>query len=177
MHHSPTPGSHATTSSSLAAITIFITDILPVYPDLKDFAPQLKIFYNKQLYAGTWRGIDHHGTARELIRMDLQHLPYKVREYVKLNPSQKHFSVQDDSVFFAPGAIYPILPLWVDESEECEDVFDVGNLGAYSNELEDGRVVGRVRHVGVGEKEVEFTVEALLVKKKGKAPTRGREEL
>lgn len=32
-----------------------------LYPDLKDNAPQLKIFYNKQLYAGSWGGIDVHG--------------------------------------------------------------------------------------------------------------------
>jgi hypothetical protein len=151
----------------------------PVYPDLKDFAPELKVFYNKQHYAGSWSGIDLHGTARDLMRMDLSSLPYKVRDWLKRNPSQKHFSVQEDSVFFAPGAIYPILPLWVDEPEEgeleCETAFD--ELDRYSAELGDGRVVGRVVQRESGKNEVEFTVEAVLVKKKGRAPTRGREEL
>jgi hypothetical protein len=150
----------------------------PVYPDLKDFAPQLKVFYNKQLYAGSWDGIDVHGGARELMRMDLSAMPYKVREWMKRETKQKHYSVQDDNVFFAPGAIYPILPLWVDDADEaeleCEDVFD--DLENYANEPKDGAVVGKVTHSEAGKGEVQFTVEALLVKKKGKAPTR-KEEL
>jgi hypothetical protein len=102
-------------------------------------------------------------------------LPYKVREWLKANPKQKHFSVQDDNVFFAPGAIYPILPLWVDEPEDergCEDVFDVSALGDYSVDVGDGKVVGKVQHTNEGEKEVRFTVEAMVLKGKGKAPTR-----
>jgi hypothetical protein len=142
-----------------------------VYPDLKDFAPDLKIFYNKQLYAGSWSGVDTHGTARELIQMDLHSVPYKVREWLKANPKQKHFSVQGDNMFFAPGAIYPILPLWVDEPDDldCEGVFD--ELDVYSADVGDGKVVGKVAHSASG-KEVEFTVEAMVLKKKGKAPTR-----
>jgi hypothetical protein len=108
------------------------------------------------------------------MQMDLHSIPYKVREWLKLNPKQKHFSVQGDSVFFAPGAIYPILPLWVDEPDaeglECEGVFD--ELDDYGVEVGDGRVVGKVVHSDKGEKEVEFTVEAMVLKKKGKAPTR-----
>lgn len=97
-----------------------------LYPDLKEQAPELKVFYNKQLYAGSWGGIDVHGVGRELIKMHMSEVPYKVREWIKLNPKQKHFSVQDDLVFFAPGAIYPILPLWVDDADEglaCEGTF------------------------------------------------------
>ncbi|KAI4936320.1 hypothetical protein J4E85_001649 [Alternaria conjuncta] len=48
-----------------------------LYPDLKDAAPQLKVFYNKQLYAGSWGGIDVHGTGRELIQMNMADMPYK----------------------------------------------------------------------------------------------------
>jgi len=111
------------------------------------------------------------------MRMDLASVPYKVREWLKRETKQKHYSVQDDSVFFAPGAIYPILPLWVDEPEdgnlECETVFE--DLENYSNELADGKVVGKVTHSEAGKNEVQFTVEALLVKKKGKAPTRNKE--
>jgi hypothetical protein len=153
----------------------------PVYPDLEEFAPDLKMFYNKQLYAGSWDGVDVHGTKRELMRMDLNEMPYKVREWLKRETKQKHFSVQDNNVFFAPGAIYPILPLWVDEPDsnnlDCEDVFD--DLEAYSSEPGDGKVVGKVTHSDKGKKEVEFTIEALLLKKKGKAPTRreGSDEL
>lgn len=28
-----------------------------LYPELKEFAPELKVFYNKQLYAGSWNGV------------------------------------------------------------------------------------------------------------------------
>jgi hypothetical protein len=111
------------------------------------------------------------------MHMDLHSIPYKVREWLKTNPKQKHFSVQGDNVFFAPGAIYPILPLWVDEPDEgleCDGVFD--ELDMYSVDVGDGKVVGKVAHSEKGAKEVEFTVEAMVLKKKGKAPTR-KEEL
>lgn len=158
--------------------TAKIYKLSELYPDLKDFAPDLKIFYNKQLYAGSWSGVDLHGTKRDLMRMSLSSLPYKVREWLQETPSQKHFSVQDDNVFFAPGAIYPILPLWVNEPEEgleCEGVFDVDELERYSVEVGDGKVVGKVTHSEAGEKEVMFTVEAMVLEKKGKAPTRSKE--
>lgn len=76
-------------------------------------------------------------------------------------------------VYFAPGAIYPILPLWVDDAdeEECEDVFE--DLERYANELGEGRVVGKVSHREGGKNEVEFGVEALVVGKKRE----GRDEL
>ncbi|EAT79693.1 hypothetical protein HBI56_151390 [Parastagonospora nodorum] len=152
--------------------TAKIYKLSELYPDLKEFAPDLKIFYNKQLYAGSWSGHDAHGEKRELMRMSTSSLPYKVREWLKKTPKQKHFNVQDDNVFFAPGAIYPILPLWVDEPEdaECEDVFD--DLDLYSNEPADGKVVGKLSHTYDEDKEVTFTVEAMVLKGKGKAPTR-----
>jgi hypothetical protein len=147
-----------------------------LYPDLEAFAPQLKVFYNKQLYAGSWGGIDVHGVGRELVKMDLADLPFKVREWLKREKDQRHYSVQDGVVFFAPGAIYPILPLWVEAGEEegCEDL--LADLERYSNVLGEGKVVGKVAHTNVGEKEVKFTVEALMVEKKdGKED--GRDEL
>lgn len=102
-------------------------------------------------------------------------VPYKVREWLKKETLQRHFSVQDDLVFFAPGAIYPLLPLWVEDVEEeqgkeCEGVFE--GLERYSNELGDGKVVGKVRHESLGGKEVRFTVEAMMVKAR-----EGRDEL
>lgn len=96
-----------------------------LYPDLETYAPQLKVFYNKQLYPGSWSGIDKHGNDRELIKMDMNDLPWKVREWLKNESTQRHYSIDDDVVFFAPGAIYPILPLWVegDESGECAGMY------------------------------------------------------
>ncbi|KZM21241.1 uncharacterized protein EKO05_0011541 [Ascochyta rabiei] len=132
-----------------------------LYPELEEFAPQLKVFYNQQPYPGSWDGADPHGNERELLQMQMQHLPWKVREWIKRNATQRHYSVHDDVVFFAPGAIYPILPLWVEgEREGCEGVFD--GLETYSNEPKDGSVIGKVSHTEDAE-EAEFTVEALRV--------------
>lgn len=101
-----------------------------MYPALKTWAPQLKVFYHKQHYEGTWEGVDHHGTDRELLKMDYEELPFGVREWITRNPKQRHYSVQDEVVFFAPGAIYPVLPLWVEEPEgetigECEGMYSI----------------------------------------------------
>ena len=164
---------HCRSSSSYTAKIYKLNEL---YPDLAEQAPQLKVFYNKQLYAGSWDGIDVHGVGRELIAMHMTDVPYKVREWLKKESLQRHFSVQDDLVFFAPGAIYPLLPLWVEDVEEeeqggqCEGVFE--GLERYSNELGDGKVVGKVRHESVGDKEVRFTVEAMVVRAR-----EGRDEL
>lgn len=89
------------------------------------------MFYNKQLYPGSWEGIDKHGNDRELIKMDMTDLPWKVREWIKKESTQRHYSVHDDIVFFAPGAIYPILPLWVEDGNEvgCSGKFDITSEG------------------------------------------------
>ncbi|KAF2248400.1 hypothetical protein BU26DRAFT_387594, partial [Trematosphaeria pertusa] len=139
-----------------------------MYPALKTWAPQLKVFYHKQHYEGTWEGVDHHGTDRELLKMDYEELPFGVREWITRNPKQRHYSVQDEVVFFAPGAIYPVLPLWVEEPEgetigECEaGVFE--DLENYSPTTKDGVVLGKVSHEAKGKHEVEFTVEAFQIK-------------
>lgn len=93
-----------------------------MYPSLKEYAPELKIFYYKQHYPGSWGGEDKHGNDRELLKMDYEELPFPVREWLQRNTKQRHFSVQEDVVFFAPGAIYPLLPLWVDEPEDKSGV-------------------------------------------------------
>ncbi|EUC41468.1 hypothetical protein COCMIDRAFT_106088 [Bipolaris oryzae ATCC 44560] len=152
---------------SQSSYTAKIYKLNELYPDLAEQAPQLKVFYNKQLYAGSWDGIDVHGVGRELIAMHMTDVPYKVREWLKKESLQRHFSVQDDLVFFAPGAIYPLLPLWVDDAEEeqgkeCEGVFE--GLERYSNEPGDGKVIGKVGHESLGDKEVRFTVEAMMVR-------------
>lgn len=152
-----------------------IYQLAELYPTLKEYAPQLKVFYNKQHYPGSWKGEDKHGGQRDLMKMDMAELPYKVREWLRRETKQKHFSVHEDVVFFAPGAIYPILPLWVDEPTEnvgeCEGVFD--DLENYSNDPKDGFVIGKVAHSNQGKNKVEFTVEALQVK----AQEQSRDEL
>ena len=80
-------------------------------PDLKDWAPELKVFYHRQGYPGSWEGVGAHGNERTLIKMEKADLPAAVREWIKNIEKQKHFSVLDDVVFFAPGVMYPILPL------------------------------------------------------------------
>lgn len=86
---------------------------------------------------------------------------------VTKNPKQRHFSVQDDIVFFAPGAIYPILPLFVDEPEsdklsDCEGLYE--DLENYSAEPKEGVVLGKVAHQSLGKNEVEITLDAFQVK-------------
>lgn len=158
---------HCHTKSSYSAKIYKLNEL---YPDLAKQAPQLKVFYNKQLYAGSWDGIDVHGVGRELMVMSVADLPYKVREWLKKESTQRHYSVQDDLVFFAPGAMYPILPLWVEPEEgdaeagaaECEAVFE--GLEGYAVEPADGRVIGKIAHESLGGKEVRFTVEAMKVR-------------
>lgn len=50
------------------------------------------------------------------------------------------------------------------------------DLDNYANEPKDGAVVGKITHSSEGKNEVRFTVEALQVRRKGKAPGR-KEEL
>ncbi|KAL1605083.1 hypothetical protein SLS60_004626 [Paraconiothyrium brasiliense] len=138
-----------------------------MYPTLKEWAPQLKVFYNKQLYPGSWEGKDVHGEGRELLKMPYEELPFAVREWVTKNPKQRHFSVQDDIVFFAPGAIYPILPLFVDEPEsdklsDCEGLYE--DLENYSAEPKEGVMLGKVAHKSLGKNGVEITLDAFQVK-------------
>ena len=52
-----------------------------MYPALKEWAPQLKVFYNKQHYPGSWEGKDVHGTGRDLLKMGHEDLPFAVREW------------------------------------------------------------------------------------------------
>ena len=71
------------------------------------------------------------------MKSSLEDLPFAVREWLKKNEGkQRHFSVQDEVVFFAPGAIYPILPLWVEEPEES-------GSGGLSNECE-GELISKL---------------------------------
>jgi hypothetical protein len=123
---SSTLSSYTTRCHSTATLRADIYKLKELYPGLKDFAPQLKVFYNRQLYPGSWGGEDKHGDKRELLRMEYDALPYGVREWITKNKKQRWFSVHDEGfVFFAPGAIYPLAPLFVDEAEgkNCDSEF------------------------------------------------------
>lgn len=70
-------------------------------------------------------------------------------------------------MFFAPGAIYPILPLFVDEPEsdkvsDCEGLYE--DLDNYSAEPKEGVVLGRVAYKSVGKNEVSVTLDAFQIK-------------
>lgn len=52
-----------------------------MYPKLKTWAPELKIFYHRQHYPGAWEGKDEHGNKRVLMKMDYEDLPFAVREW------------------------------------------------------------------------------------------------
>lgn len=116
---------YATSCHSSTTLSAEIYQLKELYPTLKDFAPELKVFYNKQHYPGSWNGEDKHGEKRELLKMDYEMLPYGVREWINKNKKQRWFSVQDGVVFFAPGAIYPLAPLFVDEADgkKCDGTF------------------------------------------------------
>ncbi|KAI5919027.1 hypothetical protein F4810DRAFT_714870 [Camillea tinctor] len=75
---------------------------------------------------------------------------------------------QEKVVIFAPGVMYPILPLWVAEGSECEST--LLDLSKYSHELVDGGVVAWItKHTKArrakGRRDVEFTIEARVLKK------------
>lgn len=101
--------------------------------------------------------------------MPLASLPPKMHAYLARESTQRHFSVADDVVFFAPGAVYPLLPLWVEGQGECEEVFK--GVEGYANEILEGGVVGKVGWREEKGREVEFWVEGWKVE------GRGREEL
>ena len=72
---------------SSATLKAELYTLKEMYPALKTWAPQLKVFYNKQLYPGSWEGIDVHGDQRELLKMPLEDLPFAVRSWYA-----RHFS-------------------------------------------------------------------------------------
>ena len=104
-------------------------------PDLKDWAPELKVFYHRQGYPGSWEGVGAHGNERTLIKMEKANLPAAVGEWIKNIEKQKHFSVLDDVVFFAPGVMYPILPLWVEKPEDEASLGDCEGMNLEDIEL------------------------------------------
>jgi hypothetical protein len=158
-----TPYTQSCHSTSSFRAQIF--KLAALYPDLEAYATGLKRFYANTHYPGSWGGHDAHGMERELLMMEVADLPARVRQWMEKEGEQKWYSVQGKTVFFAPGAVYPLVPLWVDaKGEGCEDVFN--DLATYSNEPKDGTVIGKVSHKEVGKGEVEFTVEALRVQLK-----------
>ena len=108
-----------------------------LYPDLESYASGLKRFYAGTHYPGSWAGVDAHGMERELLKMEVAALPARVRSWMdKQGDEQKWFSVQGSTVFFAPGAVYPLVPLWVDaKGEGCkgESCFVGGCLDRCAN--------------------------------------------
>ena len=66
--------------------------------------------------------------------MEKTDLPATVREWIK-NEKQKHFSVLGDVVLFTPGAMYPILPLWVEEPEDEANLGDCEGMNLEDTEL------------------------------------------
>ncbi|KAF2803941.1 uncharacterized protein BDZ99DRAFT_467670 [Mytilinidion resinicola] len=74
-----------------------------MYPTLKTWAPELKVFYNKVEYPGSWDGVDLHGDKRELLKMNLADIPEGMQTWLKAHEFQRRYSVQGDVVFFAPG--------------------------------------------------------------------------
>jgi hypothetical protein len=109
-----------------------------------------------------------------------------IQSRLKKTPKQRHFSVQEDIVFFAPGAIYPILPLFVEESGDkgCDGkplppfhilttttklalgIFE--DLDSFSPTVKDEAVLGKVSYKKGKKNAIEITIEAFQVKKSAK---------
>jgi len=98
-------------------------------------------YFKSHLYPGSWDGVDKKGENREVIIMNYYTVPKPVREWVEQQereatsnshsdqPKQGWIGVYDKPkdndpthkvIIFAPGAIYPILPLWVSQGSKCE---------------------------------------------------------
>jgi hypothetical protein len=69
---------------------------------------------------------------------------------------------------FAPGALYPVLPLWVAGGSSCKD--NLLDLSKYSPEPEDGRVVGWPENKKPDDdKKMEFVIKVKALKANSKA--------
>lgn len=88
--------------------------------------------------------------------------PVKFGEDVDRSLDEKRVAI------FAPGAIYPVLPLWVAGSSSCKDT--LLDLSKYAAEPRDGSVVGWPQNKEADDdKKMEFVVKARALKAKESA--------
>jgi hypothetical protein len=52
--------------ASTSTFSTAIYTLGQIYPDLKTWAPELKVFYHKQLYPGSWSGVDKYVTLLQI---------------------------------------------------------------------------------------------------------------
>ncbi|KAI1495533.1 hypothetical protein F5X99DRAFT_422846 [Biscogniauxia marginata] len=83
-------------------------------------------------------------------------------------------------ITFAPGAIYPVLPLWVAEGSSCEST--LLDTTRYSHELMDGGVIAWItKHTiarrAKGKRDVVFTIEAQVLKRLHDRKAQGSREM
>ena len=116
---------------------------------LAPWSDAIPFFFGGRPFPGSWEGIDHKGAAREIVKMRWVDIPTVVREWIrekqagdKESEERYLFAVyvgaedgekvkgvkllseggdeENLVVFFAAGALYEILPLWVAEGSDCE---------------------------------------------------------
>lgn len=74
--------SYTKSCESTTAHKAEIYKLSEMYPALKTWAAELKVFYHKQHYPGSWEGEDVHGEGRTLLKMELLDVPVRVREWL-----------------------------------------------------------------------------------------------
>lgn len=119
---------------------------------LEPWSDALPFFFGGRPFPGSWEGIDHKVGAREVVKMRWADVPRKVQDWIrekqggdKESDERYLFGVYEGAtegekvkevrmlseggdeeglvVFFAAGALYEILPLWVADGSDCEGEF------------------------------------------------------
>ncbi|PSR90307.1 hypothetical protein BD289DRAFT_366349 [Coniella lustricola] len=163
---------------------------------LKPYSEALKGLFYGRGYPGGWEGMDNHGYERNMLKMEYDEVPAKVKDWIQeqesaKGPGQGLYAVldkplsraddkddEDESgqkvVIFAPGAIYENLPLWVAENSNCEE--SLSDLSTYTATPSEGAVVGwTTEHIAPsrtqGRRDIKFTVKAQVLGPKAKEET------
>ncbi|KAH6899638.1 hypothetical protein B0T10DRAFT_1099 [Thelonectria olida] len=93
---------------------------------------------------------------------------HEIKSVVKFPSEDKIDRSQDAQkvAIFAPGALYPVLPLWAAEGSECKDA--LLDLARYKPTPADGGVVAWVTHTKPEEKQMELSIKVQSLKTKAK---------
>lgn len=138
-----------TASRTFRATQHMVQDLeAPPPAGLQPWADAIPFFFGGRPFPGSWEGVDHKGAAREVMKMDWADVPGAVRGWIREKQGGEPesderylFGVYEGAeggervkgikklgegsedglvVFFAAGALYEILPLWVADGSDCE---------------------------------------------------------
>jgi hypothetical protein len=124
-----------------------LSDLQKEPPDgLLPWAGEIDYILHSRMYPGSWDGANIHGDKRDVAIMEYKDVPQPVKKWIEnqrqIEDAEKqtwfhvwekkgkeppkageeaHVSKDEDKVlFFAPGQLYDILPLWVAEGSKCK---------------------------------------------------------